>query len=60
MEPAERWRLVENAIVFALAAREQRLREQHPRADESQLRRLRREEALRTCAEERAGRAARG
>ncbi|MBA3938345.1 MAG: hypothetical protein H0X38_12855 [Planctomycetes bacterium] len=60
MGPAERWSLVENAIAFALASREQRLREQHPRADETQLRRLRREEALRTCAEERAGRSATG
>ena len=56
MTDAQRWGLVEGAIAFALAAREQRLREQHPQADEAGLRLLRREEALRRCAEERAAR----
>ena len=53
---AQRWGLVEGAIAFALAAREQRLREQHPQAGEAELRLLRREEALRRCAEELAAR----
>jgi hypothetical protein len=56
LSDAQRWGLVEGAIAFALAAREQRLREQHPEAGEAELRRLRRDEALRRCAQERAAR----